>query len=202
MENSKPFKGETLMRNLIYIIFILAIISSGCAPAVIGGGAAGAYKVGTDERTAGTMVDDSTVSSKVKIDLIAASEVKARHIDVDVLNGVVTLTGLVESTAEIKRAEEIALAVEGVKSVTNYLTVGSKSMGQALDDKLIVGVINKNLIAEPNMKSLNIDVDSNNGVVTLTGIASNTKLKNRALEIAWDTTGVVKVIDNLKVTNP
>ena len=190
------------MRNLIYIIFILAIISSGCTPAVIGGGAAGAYKVGTDERTAGTMVDDSTVSSKVKIDLIAASEVKARHIDVDVLNGVVTLTGLVESGAEIKRAEEIALEIEGVKSVTNYLTVGSKSMGQALDDKLIVGVINKNLIAEPNMKSLNIDVDSNNGVVTLTGIASNTKLKNRALEIAWDTTGVVKVIDNLKVTNP
>jgi hyperosmotically inducible protein len=190
------------MRNLIYIIFILAIISTGCAPAVIGAGATGVYKTGTDERTMGTMVDDSTVSSKVKIDLIAASEVKARHIDVDVLNGVVTLTGLVESTAEIKRAKEIALAVEGVKSVTNYLTVGSKSMGQALDDKLIVGVINKNLIAEPNMKSLNIDVDSNNGVVTLTGIVSNTKLKNRALEIAWDTTGVVKVIDNLKVTNP
>jgi len=190
------------MRNLIYIIFILAIISTGCAPAVIGGGATGAYKVGTDERTAGTMVDDSTVSSKVKIDLISAPEVKARHIDVDVLNGVVTLTGLVGSRAEIKRAEEIALAVEGVKGVTNYLAIGSKSMGQTIDDKLIVGVINKNLIAEPNMKSLNIDVDANNGVVVLTGIVSNAALKNRALEIAGDTAGVVKVIDNLKVANP
>jgi osmotically-inducible protein OsmY len=45
-------------------------------------------------------------------------------------------------------------------------------------------------------------VDSNNGVVTLTGIVENTDVKNRALDIASRTEGVVKVIDNLKVTNP
>jgi hyperosmotically inducible protein len=190
------------MRNLIYTILFLALISSGCAPVVIGGAAAGAYKTGTDERTMGTMVDDSTISSTVKFDLISASDVKARHIDVDVLAGVVTLTGLVESETEIKRAEEIASAVEGVQGVTNLLAVGSKTMGQAIDDKFIVGVINKNLIAEPNMKSWSIDVDSNNGVVTLTGIVSNAELKERALEIAANTAGVVKVVDNLKVTNP
>ena len=190
------------MRNLLYAILLLALIASGCAPVVIGGAATGAYKTGTDERTMGTMVDDSTISSKVKIDLISASDVKARQIDVDVLSGVVTLTGLVDSNTQIKRAEEIALAVQGVKSVTNYLAVGSKSMGQAIDDKFIVGVINKNLIAEPNMKSLNIDVDSNNGVVTLTGIVLNNDQKSRALKIAQNTTGVVKVVDNLKVTNP
>lgn len=189
------------MRNLLYTIFILAIISSGCAPVVVGGAATGAYKTGTDERTMGTMVDDSTISSRVKMNLINASDVKARRIDVDVLSGVVTLTGLVENEAEIKRAEEIARAVKGVKGVTNYLTVGSRTMGQALEDKIIVGKINSNLIVEPNMRSLNIDVDSNNGVVTLTGIVSSADQKNRALKIAGDTTGVVKVVDNLKVSN-
>ncbi|MFC1843256.1 BON domain-containing protein [Thermodesulfobacteriota bacterium] len=187
------------MRNLFYMIFILAIISTGCAPVVVGGAATGAYKTGTDERTMGTMVDDSTISSKVKMNLISASDVKARRIDVDVLNGVVTLTGLVESAAEIKKAEEIAFAVAGVKGVTNYLTVGSRTMGQALEDNIIVGKINSNLIVEPNMRSLNIDVDSNNGVVTLTGIVANAEQKNRALEIAKATAGVVKVVDNLKV---
>ena len=103
------------MRNLLYAILFSALIASGCAPVVIGGAAAGAYKTGTDERTMGTMVDDSTISSKVKIGLINASDVKARHIDVDVLNSVVTLTGLVDSNTEINRAEEIALAVKGVK---------------------------------------------------------------------------------------
>lgn len=190
------------MRNLLYIIFILTIISTGCAPVVVGGAATGAYKTGTDERTMGSMVDDSTISSKVKMNLINASDVKARRIDVDVLNGVVTLTGLVESAAEIKKAEEIAFAVSGVKGVTNYLTVGSRTMGQALEDKIIVGKINSKLIVEPNMRSLNIDVDSNNGVVTLTGIVSNAEQKNRALEIAKATAGAVKVVDNLKVTNP
>jgi len=190
------------MQNLLYGILFLALVTSSCAPAVIGAGAVGAYKTGTDERTMGTMVDDSTISSSVKIDLISASDVKARHIDVDVINGVVTLTGLVESASEIKRAEEIALEVKGVKGVSNFLVVGSKSIGQAIDDKFIVGAINKNLIVEPSMKSMNIDVDSNNGVVTLTGIASSIELKSRALEIAQKTSGVVQVIDNLKVRTP
>ena len=94
------------MRNLINIIFILSIITTGCAPVVVGGAAAGAYKTGTDERTVGTMVDDTTISSRVKMNLINTPDVKARRIDVDVLDGVVTLTGLVESAAEIKKAEE------------------------------------------------------------------------------------------------
>ena len=190
------------MRNLINIIFILSIITTGCAPVVVGGAATGAYKTGTDERTVGTMVDDTTISSRVKMNLINTPDVKARRIDVDVLDGVVTLTGLVESTAEIKKAEEVSLAVAGVKGVTNYLTVGSRTMGQALEDKIIVGKINSNLIVEPNMRSLNIDVDSNKGVVTLTGIVSNAEQKSRALEIAKVTAGVIKVVDNLKVANP
>jgi len=194
-------KGASTMRNAIYTILFLSLIVSGCAPAVIGAGATGAYKAGTDERTMGTMVDDSTISSKVKIELISAADVKARNIDVDVLNGVVTLTGLVDSTTEAKRAEEIAKSVEGVKSVTNFLTVGSRSVGQVIDDSIIVGRINKDLIAEPNLKSLNIDVDANNGVVTLTGIVDNITQKSRVLEIADRTKGVVKVIDNLTIAN-
>ena len=190
------------MRNMLYAILFLALISSGCAPALIGGGAAGVYKAGTDERTVGTIIDDSTISSNVKMDMIGASDVKARRIDVDVLDGVVTLTGLVESETEIKRAEEIAQAAKGVKSVTNLLTVGSRTMGQVIDDKLIVGKINTDLIAEPNMKSWSIDVDSNKGVVSLTGIVENNEMKNRALDIASRTEGVVQVIDNLKATNP
>ena len=190
------------MRNAIYAILFLSLVVSGCAPVVIGAGVTGTYKAGTDERTMGTMVDDSTIASKVKINLISAADVKARNIDVDVVNGVVTLTGLVDSTAEVKRAGEIARSVKGVQSVTNLLTVGSRSVGQVINDEIIVGRINKDLIAEPNLKSLNIDVDANNGVVTLTGILDNIKQKSRALEIADKTKGVVKVIDNLKVANP
>ena len=75
-KNNKPFRGVIIMKNLFYAIFILAVISSGCAPVVVGGAATGAYKTGTDERTMGTMVDDSTISSKVKMRLINASDVK------------------------------------------------------------------------------------------------------------------------------
>ena len=189
------------MRNAIYAVLVMALAAGGCAPAVIGAGATGAYKAGTDERSMGTIVDDSTISSKVKIELIGASEVKARNIDVDVLNGVVTLTGFVDSEAESRKAEDITRMVEGVRDVTNYLKVGSRSVGQVLDDGIIVGKINKDLIAEPNLRSLNIDVDANNGVVTLSGMVASAEQKKRVIEIARGTDGVVKVVDNLKVVN-
>ena len=46
---------------------------------------------------------------------------------------------------------------------------------------------------------MKIDVDTNNGVVTLNGTISNAAERRRALEIARDTDGVKSVKDNLKI---
>jgi len=171
----------------------------GCTPALIGGGAAGGYKAATDERTVGTMVDDSTITGKVKAKMMDDAVVKARNIDVDTLNGEVTLTGMVASAEEKSRAVEIARSVQGVKSVRDNLNIDSKTWGEAVDDKVIGSKIKASLIGEPGIRSLNIDVDVNKGVVTLTGIVENEEQKMKALEIARGTGGVLRVVDNLKV---
>jgi len=186
--------------TMIGMVVLLA--AGGCAPAMVGGAATGAYKVGTDERTMGTMWDDAAITAKVKKALVDAYDIKARRVDVDTLDGVVTMTGVVETEAGYRRAEELAGEVEGVRKVTNLLQVGTKSFGQALDDKVLGTKIKAKLISEPEIKSLNIDVDVDRAVATLTGTVENREQRTRVLDIARSVSGVAKVIDNMKVVNP
>jgi osmotically-inducible protein OsmY len=55
-------------------------------------------------------------------------------------------------------------------------------------------------LADERVSGLKIDIDSNNGVVTLTGTVSSAAEKNAAVALAKDTEGVKSVIDRLKVT--
>ncbi len=188
---------EQLMKQYVTIFCVIIIIGTGCAPAVISGSATGAYKMATDERSAGRILDDSIISVKVKTKLIESSEIKARKIDVDLINACVILSGVVETENEAKLAAEISKTVPGVKDVKSFLIVGSKSFGQALDDKLIWSKIKAKLIKEPGIHSLNVDVDVNNGVVVLSSVVKHIVLRNKIVTLAENTPGVAKIIDNI-----
>ena len=74
-------------------------------------------------RSTGTYVDDKVIASKVKTELIANEETKARNIEVEVYQGVVQLSGFVETESSKKMAGDIARRVEGVVSVKNDLII-------------------------------------------------------------------------------
>jgi hyperosmotically inducible protein len=74
---------------------------------------------------AGDTMGDAAITAKVKTALIGEPGLKALKIDVDTANGVVTLTGSVDSPQNLDRATQVAQAVEGVKSVDNRLNVKS-----------------------------------------------------------------------------
>lgn len=75
-------------------------------------------------RTVGTQIDDATITTRVKAQLTDDEVVQARDVDVDTLDGVVTLGGRVASEEERARAEEVARSVDGVRDVQNLLEVG------------------------------------------------------------------------------
>jgi len=118
---------------------------------------------------------------------------------VDTVNGVVTLTGVVESEKEIERAIKIAKSVAGVKKVVNNLRIGKRGIGSYLSDKEITAKIKLKLIKDPELKALSIDVDTINGVVTLTGVVTSEYQKRKAIEHAKSVSGVIKIIDNLQI---
>ena len=76
-------------------------------------------------RKVGTGANDTWLWIKTRFDLAAADDLRDSTINVDVDNDVVTLSGTVASAAQKTRAEAVAKAVEGVKSVRNQLTVKS-----------------------------------------------------------------------------
>ncbi len=82
----------------------------------------------TDRATtkAAAAVDDTAITTKVKADIIAEPGLSALKIDVDTKDGVVTLTGTVDSAAMKDRAQQVAQGVSGVKSVVDNLVVKSQ----------------------------------------------------------------------------
>ena len=72
-------------------------------------------------------LSDSVITVKVKAIIMGDSILKASHIDVTTVNGVVTLTGTVDSEQSLGRAMELAGSQKNVKSVETKLVVVSPS---------------------------------------------------------------------------
>lgn len=93
-----------------FAVFILAVVLSACAAT-------------ETTRTAGETVDDATVTSRVKANLLQDEAMRALQIDVDTFRGVVQLNGFVNNEEDVRRAAEIAVNTPGVASVQNNLQV-------------------------------------------------------------------------------
>jgi hyperosmotically inducible periplasmic protein len=73
--------------------------------------------------TAGQNIDDSTLTTSVKSSLAGERLNTLTRVGVETNNGVVYLTGEVETAAEKSRAGTVAAQVKGVKQVVNNLQV-------------------------------------------------------------------------------
>ncbi|HJV34720.1 BON domain-containing protein [Geomonas sp.] len=71
----------------------------------------------------GQYVDDSVITSKVKAAIINDMALKGFQINVKTYQGVVQLSGFVDTPDNIRRAGELARNVKGVTDVKNDLTL-------------------------------------------------------------------------------
>jgi hyperosmotically inducible protein len=72
-------------------------------------------------------------------------------------------------------------------------------LASVADDSAITAKVKAAILAEPGLKSLQIDVDTKNATVTLSGNVASDNLRDRAKQIAMSTEGVRNVVDNLSV---
>ena len=79
------------------------------------------------------------------------------------------------------------------------VTNAADKTAMVADDAAITAKVKAAILAEPGLKSLQINVDTNAATVTLTGSVANTDLRERAKQIASSTSGVKGVIDQLSV---
>jgi hyperosmotically inducible periplasmic protein len=150
---------------------------------------------------------DAGITTAVKTKLAANDEVKAYQIDVDTKEKVVTLSGNVDTRQAKTRAVELARATDGVTNVIDNITVRETTAAVPppdaervvyLDSAVTTSVKTK-LLADPSVRGLKIDVDTRDGVVTLTGQVATQAEKDQALKLARETDGVKSVTDMLTI---
>ncbi|MFH1146486.1 MAG: BON domain-containing protein [Pseudomonadota bacterium] len=80
-------------------------------------------KTSKDTRTAGEKIDDASITAQVKMTLLYHRSTSALHTSVTTKNGVVTLHGKAGNAAELDRATKLVNDVNGVKGVSNRMTI-------------------------------------------------------------------------------
>ena len=147
----------------------------------------------------GRRYSDSGVTSVIKASLEANDKVKARQVDVEPRDGVVYLTGMVDTEEARREAGRVAWRTDGVEGVVNDLTVGERTVGNWVDDSVISTKVKAKLIANSEVKAGDIDVGCSQGIVTMIGRVRSEKMKSLAERIARDTKGVKDVNNELTV---
>ncbi len=75
-------------------------------------------------------VSDNALYDNVRIKLAADAEVKGGALGVDVKEGVVTLSGAVDTDRQKSKAAKLAKKVKGVKQVINNISLKEKNAGK------------------------------------------------------------------------
>lgn len=139
---------------------------------------------------------DSEIKARILNRFLWNPNIPASDIDVSVLKGEVVLTGIVDQFWKKMRAEEIAYDIGGVVYVSNELVVvPSHEYGDRVIAEDIMSAMKRN----PDVDQNKIELDVDNGVVTLNGFVDNFKEIHAAYHIVKYTKGVREVINLLKV---
>ena len=151
--------------------------------------------------TVGTEIDDTVVTTKVKSALLADPDIKSFDLKVETRKGAVQLSGFVDNQAQVDRALTATRAVAGVKSVENNIALkgGSTTVGNAVDDGIITTKVKSALLADPNVKSLDIAVVTRKGEVQLSGFVNSQDQIDQALDIARKVDGVASVSNEMSI---
>lgn len=152
-----------------------------------------------DDRDFDEAVEDASITASVKSRLLWNDTTDGLDIEVDTMNGRVTLGGTATTQAEKDLATRLATRTDGVRSVDNRISVqpstkpNPENIDENISDAWITAKVKSSLLMSTNVDGLDLTVDTKDGVVTLGGGASSTAERDLAVEIAKDIKGVKDV---------
>ena len=178
-----------------------------CTALVVGAAFIATPATAVDVSKEKTMVNDSWLTAKTKIALAADSRVKGRQIEVETTGGRVMLRGKVDSDMAKRAAEGITAGLDGVKSVKNDLEVVALSTRDAVEEKdeAITARVKEHiakdsqLMKDSRVKDADINVQTNAGVVSLTGEVPDITTSAQASWTTRQVPGVKSVKNDLTV---
>lgn len=147
---------------------------------------------------------DAWITAKVKTALLFHRNVSGTGTKVQTRDGIVTLRGQAESEAQKELTTEYAKDIEGVRDAVNEMTVKpsrrkERSFGDKIDDASITAQVKTTLLFHRETSGLGTEVDTKDGVVTVTGKAKSEAEKDLVTKVVSDVKGVRKVVNEVVV---
>lgn len=164
------------MKKILLVLPLLGLAFTGC------------------EKKSASAADESTLVQKTETAVKNAAE-KTKEMAVDTKDAIADkLTEWKLTPADIKADFE-----KGGRVVRSKSANAGARAGAMFDNAKTVTVINAKLVGDSKLSALKINVDADQGVVTLKGTVKSVDLIGRAIGLALDTDNVVQVVSLLTV---
>jgi osmotically-inducible protein OsmY len=157
------------------------------------------------ERGFGEVVDDATITSTVRSKMLWSRFGQSPSTRVETIRGKVVLSGVVESAEAREFAGNLAIHTRGVSSVDNQLVVptaklvAARTEGTDIADSWITTKVKATFLHSTNVESSGISVNTDAGVVRLSGKCAIDSGRAAAIELAGNVRGV-KSVDSSSLT--
>ena len=201
----KMINTEFLLSKKQFFLFFLslAVLSTllkGCAPAAITAGIAG-VTASESEKGLGTTINDTIIHASITETMFKEDVNKYIGINIRVDDGVVLLTGKVDSPETRINATRMSWKPRGVVEVINEIQITQKSsIKDKAKDLAASTKIRGNLVADKNIKSVNFNVDVVNGVAYLSGVARSEKEMNLVLAYTKETQYINQLVNYIQLS--
>jgi hyperosmotically inducible protein len=144
-------------------------------------------------------------SEDARINAVIKSQLAEEHFDltrvgVDTGNGQVYLSGVVPSSDQKARIEQIARTTLATSSVVNGSVINRLQVEPVVSDATITSSVNGLLTTDRMINASQIGVQTRQGIVSLNGVVPSQEQKQRAELLTQEIKGVRQVVNNLQVS--
>jgi hyperosmotically inducible periplasmic protein len=133
--------------------------------------------------------------------LLKENQMHNRHgITLAIVAALVAALGLT-ACEQRNRADSVSSppAASKAPSTSQSMAATSEKVAAAVDDTALTAKVKAALLAEPGLKSLQINVETKNAEVVLSGFVDSDASRERAKQVASNISGVATVVDQLTV---
>lgn len=186
------------IRSTIHKLILASVVMvslSGCVTAVIAGVAIATVDILHDRRTVGEYIDDSSIELSATNYLLSRQELRAAaHIKAVSWNGILLLTGEIDSEQIKQEVVTYMNSIQGVRQVVDESTItGKTALLSRTNDAWISSKVKSRLLLKTGLDSNRVKVITTRGTVYLMGIVTAEEA-NTATELTRAVRGVARVV--------
>lgn len=177
------------------------LMSTACAPVLIGSAAVTGVSVAADRRSAGAVANDGVIEAKSAMHQ-SQTNFASSHITTTSYEGNVLLSGEIDSEASKQKATEIVKSINEVNKVYNELAVQpNSSLTTRMNDSITASKVRAALLDNKQVTLTSIKVVVDRGICYLLGTVTQTEAEIIS-KIASRVPGVVQVVRLFTIITP